>query len=76
MSAVYLTPEQVLAIDEWLSQIERSTEPLTDVVITQGEHWKGFGHDAGPLETGTVLVSYGPVFATFMPDGTMIPEEV
>jgi len=62
MSAVYLTPEQVLAIDEWLSQLERSTEPLTDVVIHEGHN--------------CIMVRYGPVFACFLPDGTMIPEQV
>jgi len=66
MSAVYLTPEQVLAIDEWLSQIEKSTDILSDVLITQTERNR----------RTVALVSYGPVFASFLPDGTMIPEEV
>jgi hypothetical protein len=60
MSAILLTPAQVLAIDEWLDPAITVDHP-NDVVLEQ--------HPDG------VLVSYGPVLVLFLPDGTMIPEE-
>jgi len=61
VNTIYLTPEQVLAIDDWLEAIERIHEVLTDVLISQGD--------------GEVLVTYGPHFARFRDDGTIKEED-